>query len=228
MNVKEAFSVLHVTAELSPVSLSRLELGTAVRRYKKGDVLFRDREKVATIFGVLDGAISLHKMSVQGEKRGIFIFGRGALLNDDALGDGMASATAEVLRDSALLCLNRELFAQTARKDGELSAALIHSVSKKVRRLYHLTRNNSGSLNGGKRIAAKLWKLSRDHGVRTAKGTEIDFDLGITGLAEFLGYQRETVSRQVKVLSEAGLLIVENSRFVIPDRDRLLKVFEPG
>ena len=227
MNVKDAFALLQVTAELSPASLSRLEPGTFIRHYRKGDVLFRDREQVSSIFGVLDGAISLYKMSVQGEKRGIFVFGAGALLNDDSLADGMVSATAEVLRDSTLLCLNRELFGQTARKDGALSAALIHSVSRKVRRLYHLTRNNSGSLNGGMRIAAKLWKLSRDHGIATEKGIEIGFDLGITGLAEFLGYQRETVSRQVKALSDAGLLILENSRFVIPDRDRLLKVFEP-
>jgi CRP-like cAMP-binding protein len=55
---------------------------------------------------------------------------------------------------------------------------------------------------------------------------EINFDLTITALAEFLGSQRETVSRQVKTLSDAGLLIVKNSRFIVPSRENLLDFFE--
>ena len=83
-------------------------------------------------------------------------------------------------------------------------------------------KNTTNNLRGDKRIAAKLWKLSRDHGVKTKYGTEINFDLTITTLAEFLGSQRETVSRQVKILTSAGLLIIQNSRFIIPDREKLL------
>ncbi|MDR1575545.1 MAG: helix-turn-helix domain-containing protein, partial [Treponema sp.] len=55
-------------------------------------------------------------------------------------------------------------------------------------------------------MAANLWKLSRDHGVKSAEGVEINFDLTITALAELLGSQRETVSRWVRVLTSAGLL----------------------
>jgi CRP-like cAMP-binding protein len=96
----------------------------------------------------------------------------------------------------------------------------------KVRRLYHLMKNTSNNLRGDRRIAAKLWKLSRDHGVQTAQGVEINFDLTITALAEFLGSQRETVSRQIKSLTDAGLLTVKNSRFIIPSREKLLDFFE--
>jgi DNA-binding Lrp family transcriptional regulator len=95
-----------------------------------------------------------------------------------------------------------------------------------VRRLYHLMKNTSNNLRGDRRIAAKLWKLSRDHGVKTAEGVEINFDLTITALAEFLGSQRETVSRQVGTLAGAGLLMVKKSRFIIPSREKLMEFFE--
>jgi CRP-like cAMP-binding protein len=87
-------------------------------------------------------------------------------------------------------------------------------------------KNTSNNLRGDRRIAAKLWKLSRDHGVKTSRGVEINFDLTITTFAEFLGSQRETVSRQIKTLTDAGLLIVKNSRFIIPSREKLLEFFD--
>jgi hypothetical protein len=49
---------------------------------------------------------------------------------------------------------------------------------------------------------------------------EINFDLTITALAELLGSQRETVSRWVRVLTSAGLLMVKKSRFIIPSREK--------
>jgi CRP-like cAMP-binding protein len=69
--------------------------------------------------------------------------------------------------------------------------------------------------------AARLWKLSRDFGVETERGTKINFDLTTAFLAELLGAQRETVSRQLKILSEKGLIIIGKNRFIIPNRENL-------
>ena len=52
-------------------------------------------------------------------------------------------------------------------------------------------------------------------------GVEIDFDLSISFLAEMVGAKRETVSRQVKALTNRGLIEVHKKRFFIKDRERL-------
>jgi CRP-like cAMP-binding protein len=226
LTIRDALTKVEVTAKASAVSLSILEQGAAIKRCKKGEYIFFDRDEVTTLYGVIDGTVSIYKLSSAGEKRGVFIFGAGALLNEDNMFCKRSSVNAETLRDSDILCLKMYVFEKVCAKDYELSKAFIDSMAMKVRRLYHLMKNTSNNLRGDRRIAAKLWKLSRDHGVAVHEGVEINFDLTITTLADFLGSQRETVSRQVKTLTGAGLVIVKNSRFIIPNRDKLLEYFE--
>jgi CRP-like cAMP-binding protein len=226
MTVGGALSAIGVTSRASSGARALLEKGASIKIFKKGEYIFIDRDDAPALFGVIDGTVAVYKLSTAGEKRGIFIFGAGNLLNEDCMYGGRVSADAEALRDSEILCVKMGAFEAACARDPELSRAVMKSVAMKVRRLYHLMKNTSNNLRGDRRIAAKLWKLSRDHGVQTDAGVEINFDLTITALAEFLGSQRETVSRQVKTLSDAGLLIVKNSRFIVPSRENLLDFFE--
>ena len=67
-----------------------------------------------------------------------------------------------------------------------------------------------------KKLAAKLWKLSRDYGVPYEQGVLINFPITITSLADFLGSYRETISRALKILINNELVIYkyENIYFV--------------
>jgi CRP-like cAMP-binding protein len=225
MKIREALLKIEVISKAAPASLALLEQGSAIKRYKKGEHIFFERDEVAALFAVIDGTAAVYKMSGAGEKRGMFIFGAGTLLNEDCVNGGKIVVNAEALRDSDILRIGMGVFRAACARDTSLSGALLDSISMKVRRLYHLMKNTSNNLRGDRRIAAKLWKLSRDHGVKTEEGVEINFDLTITALAEFLGSQRETVSRQVRALADAGLLIVKKSRFIIPDREKLAEFF---
>jgi CRP-like cAMP-binding protein len=226
MTVQDGLSKIEVFSAANPASRAALAPYTSIKKYKKGEHIFFDRDAVETLFGVIDGTVILYKMSSTNEKRGVFIYGAGSLLNEDSLDGRLASINAELLRDSEILWVTKRAFLRVAATDFALSQSLMRSMSMKVRRLYHLMKNTANNLRGDRRIAAKLWKLSRDHGVKTALGTEINFDLSITTLAEFLGSQRETVSRQVKTLCDQGLLIVKHSRFIIPNRENLVIYFE--
>ena len=225
MTTKEALLAINITARAAESTSTMIGQGAKIIRYKKGKYIFCDKDDTEAIYGVVDGTVAIYKLSTLDEKRGMFIFGAGAILNEDSLDGKPASTDAEALCDSIMLVIQKNVFQSACARDAELSEAVIESLAMKVRRLYHLMKNTSNNLRGDKRIAAKLWKLSRDHGIKTERGTEINFDLTITTLAEFLGSQRETVSRQVKTLTDAGLLIVQNSRFIIPDREKLLHFF---
>jgi CRP-like cAMP-binding protein len=226
MTIRDALMIITVTAQASSNSRALFEQNGVIKKFKKGEYIFRDKDDNPMLFGVIEGTVAVYKLSTAGEKRGIFIFGPGNLLNEDSMYGNRVSVNAEALRNSDILCVKAGAFENACAKDPELSKAVMQSISMKVRRLYHLMKNTSNNLRGDRRIAAKLWKLSRDHGVQTAQGVEINFDLTITTLAEFLGSQRETVSRQVKILAGAGLIIVKNSRFIIPNRDKLLEFFQ--
>ena len=54
----------------------------------------------------------------------------------------------------------------------------------------------------------------------------IDMNLSITYLADMLGSKRETVSRQVKRLTELGLINMEKNRITIPDMKKISEYFK--
>ena len=85
-----------------------------------------------------------------------------------------------------------------------------------------------GSIGLEKKLAAKLWKLSRDFGKRTPEGIEIDINMPVTFLADILGAPRETTSRLCNQLSGYGLIKMEKKRITILDSDRMAVFFKTG
>ncbi len=91
------------------------------------------------------------------------------------------------------------------KDDFELSRVIINSLALKVRRLYRQGKN-SIPIKVEKRVAAKLWKLSKDYGIEIEEGTLIDLNITVTYLADMFGAPRETISRSLKILKNAGLI----------------------
>ena len=111
------------------------------------------------------------------------------------------------------------------KDDFELSKIIINSLAIKVRRLYRQSKN-SIPIKVEKRVAAKLWKLSRDYGREVEEGTLIDLSITITYLADMFGAPRETISRALKILNNKGLIINKNKKIIIPDREKLIRFFK--
>lgn len=221
MNVREAIEKIGVLGAASPTTLTALLPHCIIRRHNRGEHLFFDKEYVDHIYFMVSGACCLYKLSGDEEKRGIFIYGTGAAINEVILDERPASINCEFLIDSETLSILRPQFLLACEQDFALTQAVMNSMSLKIRRLYHMIKNTGNTVRGDRRIAAKLWKLSRDFGVECPQGVKIGFELSITFLAELLGSKRETVSRQVKMLADAGLVIVEKRYFIIPDREKL-------
>ena len=196
-----------------------------IRFYKKGEHLFLDRDEVSNVYFILNGIASLYKLNILHEKKVIFIYGNGDILNEVILQENITSLNCELLSDCEILEIPASKILEIMSLDFQLCKNILDSMAFKIRRLYHQLKNTSNSIRLDKQIASKLWKLSRDFGVKTEEGVEINFNLSISYLADMLGSKRETVSRQLKILSEKGLIIVKRNRFIIVDRERLLKYF---
>lgn len=193
---------------------------------KKGRIIFRDKEKVSRLYMVVSGFVSLYKINEQGEKKVIFMQGQGTMINEVILQDLPASISAEVFEEAWVLSFHRSDFLAAMEQDFDLTKAVIDSMSLKIRRLYRQMKNTSGSIRGDKKLAAKLWKLSGDFGREVSGETVIELELSITYLADMLGTKRETVSRQLKLLAEKGLVYIKGNHFIIPDREKLAEYFK--
>jgi CRP-like cAMP-binding protein len=226
MDVKEACSQVEIFQSISEKSTAALEACGSLRRIPKGTHLFWDKEMNQTLYIVISGFVSLYKINSQGERKTIFLLGKGDVVNEEVLQNMPASINCEAFEPSLLLCFGKMELLSVMRHDFALTKAIFDSLALKNRRLYRQLKNTSNSLHGEKRIAAKLWRLSKDYGISDGDGTLINMEISVTYLADMLGSRRETVSRQLKHLTEQGLIQVQKGRIVIPDRNALSVFFK--
>lgn len=212
-------------SQVSNNTISKLNEICFVKELKKGEHLFRDKEIIKSIYVIKSGKLALYKQSESAQKKVIFILGKDTIVNEVIIDDLPSSINCEAFEKAEVLCFDRVMFLDVMKEDFELSKIIINSLAMKVRRLYRQGKN-SIPIKVEKRVAAKLWKLSKDYGIEIEEGTLIDLNITITYLADMFGAPRETISRALKILSNEGLIINKNKKIIVPDRDRLVKFFK--
>lgn len=201
-----------------------IEIGES-KCYLKGSHLFRDKEKVNKIYIVYSGKVSLYKLNESAQKKIVFILGGNSVINAVVLDDLPASINCEVFENAEILAFDKYKFEELMKNDFELTKIIISSLTIKVRRAYRQLKNST-PIKVEKRVAAKLWKLSKDYGVKLEEGTLIDLNISITYLADMFGTPRETISRAIKLLQQKELIIYENKKIIVKDREKLSNFFK--
>ncbi|MCR4943006.1 MAG: Crp/Fnr family transcriptional regulator [Clostridium sp.] len=209
---------------LSEKSISALYEAGKIVTIKKGESLFMEREEVKCLYIVLDGFIALYRNSRYGEIKVIFICADGEALNEVVMQGEKTSICAKALSDTKLLCIHRSRLQECLGENAELSREIFNSLARKTRRLYHQVGNSNGTYPMEKRLAAKLWKLTRDYGKDTSKGKQIGFELTVTFLANMLGAKRETISRIISAWKKERVVSHENGFITVIDMDRLKSI----
>lgn len=226
MTCSEAIKCSPVLGKASASSQAELAAYGCLKKYGRGQHIFHDKEEVAALYFLVEGMASLYKINSLGEKKVIFAYGPGTVLNEEMLQDLPASVSCEAKEDSQVLVISRERLWKVMERDPALTRIMVQSMALKIRRLYRQLKNTTNALSGEKRLAAKLFKLGRDYGVASEGGTFINMNLSITYLADMLGSKRETVSRQAKKLTELGLIHMEKNHISIPDMGKLREYFK--
>lgn len=206
-------------------TLNKLSSESMVKRFKKGEIIFLDKQIVDTIYIVLSGKYSLYKIGEGAQKRVIFILGRDKIINEVILDDLPSSIYCETFEEGELMMINRFKLIEFMKEDFVLTTNVFKSVAIKVRRLYRQMKNST-PLKIEKKLAAKFWKLSKDYGVETEDGVAINLKISVTYLADMFGSQRETISRALKKLEELEVIKVKGRTIIIPDKEKLLKYFK--
>lgn len=196
-----------------------------VMEMEKNETIFLDKDRVNQVYIVLTGKVDLYKIAESGQKKVMFILDQGSLINEVILDDLPASVSCESFEKGKLLVLGKNDFEKCMENDFQLTKNVLNSLSIKVRRLYRQMKNTS-TLNMEKKLAAKLWKLSKDYGQEVDGGVVINLKITITYLADMFGCARETTSRALKKLEDLELIKTKGRRIIIPDRRELAKYFK--
>ncbi|MDD7796183.1 Crp/Fnr family transcriptional regulator [Clostridium sp. 'White wine YQ'] len=210
---------------LKKETLDALVNNIVVTSFEKNSHVFRDKEKVDTVYIVLSGKFSLYKLGENSNKKIIYILGAGKILNDVILDNLAASINCEAFEAGELIAIKKSELLDIMSRDFELTKIIVNSLTIKVRRLYRQLKNTT-PLKIEKRVAAKLWKLCKDYGVDYDDGALIDMRITVTYLADMFGSQRETISRALKQLEELNLIEMREKKIFIINKEKLLKYFK--
>lgn len=223
---------LEIFKGLDRKTIDYLENKGEIENYKRGEFLFFDKDRVEEIYFIVSGKISMYKCTRNAQKRVIYILGEGEFINEVVFDSLPASINAEVFEDSVLIKYNVEEFKRVMATDFELAHRIINSLGRKVRRLYRQIKNTV-PISLDKKVAAKLWKLSKDYGSFCGGGesrcmkyreecspwTRIDLKITITYLANMLGSSRETISREMKKLERDHLIKWEGKSLLVKKKE---------
>lgn len=173
------------------------------------------RERGAFGLLVVSGLLGL-RTSI-GARATLELVGRGDLLQPwvqlGAESSVPPTAGWRVLEPSKLLLLDRR-FAEAAAQWPELTAALMHRLVLRSRRLcYQLAVNTSPRVE--ERLLFALWALADRWGRVTEEGTVLHLHLTHQQLAELVAAQRPSVSGALSRLRDEGRLTYTRDCFVL-------------
>lgn len=227
MNIKiEQLKNIEIFSGISEETIRRVFDESDIQEYKDGEILFQDKEQVNIIYIVLSGIVSLYKINECGQKKVIFMLSTGKIINDVIVQELPSSINCDIFETSIIMGVPKEKFIEIMQMDFNFCKNVMKSLTSKTRRLYRQLKNTPTSIKMEKRLAAKLYRLAKDYGIKCDEGIQINMDISITYLADLLGSQRETVSRAMKILQKNEIVSYKNKKIIISNFDKLTYFFK--
>ncbi len=212
-----------------PLEGDRLEI---VERFKQGDCvlpagshLYRPGEICTELFNLLDGWVSLYRITESGRRQILDFCLPGSFLGYQAQLLAPMLHGAECVTDVAVCVFPRQQFSELVEKNPCLSARLVRMIAQDVAIARdHLT--NVGSRTASGKICHLLLELSlRLRPPGPAVGDrEVEIPLTQHHIAEALGLTSVYVSQTLKQLREQELLLFRRGRLRILDFEGLAKL----
>jgi CRP/FNR family cyclic AMP-dependent transcriptional regulator len=214
-----ALEVLRQVPLFSGLSDADLEGFASVlreRRVPRGSIVMMQGERGDALYLLAEGQAKVVLIGEDGREVILSVLGPGSFFGEMALlDDEPRSAHVVVMEDSQLLQLRRDDFQARLRSSPDVALALLRLLSKRLRR----ADDTIGSLalrdvNG--RIAHLLLELAQEEG-----GDRITRRLTHATIAQMVGASRETVSRTLSTLANAGVLRMTRREIILVDKEPL-------
>lgn len=191
------------------------------KRFSKGEMLFQQGDAGDSAYLILSGAVKISIVSAAGREIVFAYLSVGDLVGDISILDERprtASATAaEAVNTVAIR--GADLHRQMAESP-ELSRAVVRFLCARLRATNQLLESDR-SFETGPRLARGILRLLRERGHDGEDAERIDFAISQADLGAFVSLSRESVNRQLKDWSQAGLLEVKAGKIIVKDREAL-------
>lgn len=211
-------------AQLEGRELDALLRISNTRELRSREVLFHKGAEGSQLFVIVRGRLKVTTAGEEGKELVLRIMDPGEVIGEIALLDGNPrSATITALEPAELLGIHRRDLLPLLREHPAICIKLLEVVAGRLRTLSQLVEDTT-FLNLPSRLARKLLALGHAYGRRGPAGLHIELGLSQQDLGEMVGTSRESVNKQLRVWTEAGVLVMDRRRITIYEELELKRV----
>ena len=212
MPVLDAVNRIRMFEGLPEAQRAALAAISHLRRYVKGEVIFRAGDEASGFYAVVAGRVRVFRSSPSGKEQILHIVEPGDAFGEVAVFEGKTfPADAEAMEDCEVLFLARRDFLARVAADPELALQMLALLAGRlrgfVRQVSHLSLKEVPS-----RLAAHLMMLRA-----AAEADQVRLDMTKGQVASYLGTIQETLSRALRKLEDDGLIRVQGRTITILD-----------
>ena len=219
MNLIEILEACKLFSKVPAGGFQRLATIGRIRRFDKGQTIFREGQECPGVYVVGEGLVRVFKTGAAGKEHVLHMVGPGSTFAEAAaIGGFCVPASAEAVEDSICALLPLEPFRQALEQDHETCLGLMQSLTTWVRQLVGLMEDLVLRDAAGRLARYLLDAPEASDGTIELPGLK-------RHVASHLNLTSETFSRTLRRFIEAGLLAEPDSnRIELLDRDKLRQV----
>ncbi len=198
-------------------SISRL---IHLSKYRRHQIIFLEDNPAQTVFIIKSGMIKVSKSLEDGREQILSILKSGDILGFEAIYEDSYCATAEVVSDAELCCLDKGKFLRLLETNLRISLKMVKALGKELEEARSRIRD-LGLKSARERVATFL--LSQISPLDKSKSKRQKLTLGLSRqeISEMVGLSQETVSRILSEFKKGKLIKAERKEIVILNPDRL-------
>jgi CRP/FNR family transcriptional regulator, cyclic AMP receptor protein len=197
-------------------------------RFRAGTTIFHDAEPQRTRFYfVREGTVQLQEFLADGRALTLTILGKGdvfARFTRNEPGHYFREFQAETMRDSEIIVIEEGALERAMHRSPLVATAIIRSFSVQLASVHRLIQGLLGR-DVSVRLAHLLLKLTDQFGIsQPDKSILINYSLSHQQIADMMGSNRVTITRQLSELQKLGILEIRRRSITVYNRSALEKL----
>ena len=216
-DIPRYLAALPLFQEMTSAELQRLATGCRLRRFSRGDTVFRVGTPCEEFHVTVNGQVKLFALSPAGQEKIIELAGPGITFAEALMfTDKPYIVNAQALTNSLLLSVGKQVILNEIQLDPRFSMRMLAGISRRLHGLVHDIE--SGALHTG--MQRVIGYLLRDVPVEGALGNEpytVSLPVSKATIASRLSLTPEYFSKVLHELETAGLIRIDKRDILITD-----------
>jgi CRP/FNR family transcriptional regulator, dissimilatory nitrate respiration regulator len=227
LDIQRHLTVMPLFGDLSNEDRARLAEGCQLKRFARGEMVFRTGDTCEAFFVVIVGQVKLFMLSPAGQEKVIEIVGPGQSFAEAMVFlDIPCLVNVQALADSLLLSVSKQTVFQEIKQDHHFSLRMLAGMSRRLHGLVHDVQAYALS-SGMQRLIGYLLR-DIEHNNQSNQGpVTISLPVSKATIASRLSLTPEYVSRVLRELETEGLIQVDKRNIHILDTQRLARYCSP-